>query len=126
MKFLTSDVITIADIKIFQDEIFAQCQKLFVSKGNDYSGADADTFANIRLAAHIGLVKNPAHSCLVRMMDKIMRLRMLTDPDITREVKDESVRDTLQDLINYACYVVMLDEERRNREKRLIKSITHS
>ncbi len=111
---MSDNVITTKDIKIFQDYIFEKCQKAFVAKGNDYSGADKDTFANIRLAAHIGLVQNPAHSCLVRMMDKVMRLRMLTDETISQQVRDESLEDTLSDLINYATYVVMLDKERRD------------
>jgi len=113
MKHSISKPITTKDIKIFQDYIFEKCQKAFVAKGNDYSGADEDTFANIRLASDIGLVQNPAHSCLVRMMDKVMRLRMLTDDNLTQQVNDESLEDTLSDLINYATYVVMLDKERR-------------
>jgi hypothetical protein len=113
MHLTSENVITTKDIKVFQDYIFEKCQAAFVAKGNDYSGADADTFANIRLASNIGLVQNPAHSCLVRMMDKVMRLRMLTDETIAQQVKDESLEDTLSDLINYATYVVMLDKERR-------------
>lgn len=110
-----SNIITTNDILKFQDEIFANCRKAVAAKGNDYSGANKnqDTFANIRIASDIGLVKNPAHSCLVRMMDKVMRLKNLTDPDITQQVKDESIQDTLEDLINYATYVVMLDRERK-------------
>ena len=111
----TPGIITSDDIIKYQTEIFANCQRAVKAKGNDYSGAGADTFANIRLASHIGLVKNPAHSCLVRMMDKVMRLKNLTDPDVTQAVKDESIKDTLEDLINYATYVVMLDSERKNK-----------
>jgi len=113
MLQLESNIIVTKDIKVFQDRIFEKCQAAFISKGNDYSGADKDTFANIRLASHIGLVQNPAHSCLVRMMDKVMRLRMLTDNSIKQQVNDESLEDTLSDLINYATYVVMLDKERK-------------
>ena len=49
-------------------------------------------------------------------MDKVMRMRMLTDNNIKQQVNDESLEDTLSDLINYATYVVMLDKERKLNE----------
>ena len=57
MLQLEFNCIVTKDIKEFQDRIFEKCQKAFVSKGNDYSGADKDTFANIRLASHIGMFR---------------------------------------------------------------------
>jgi len=112
-KFDKLGIISIKDIARFQDEIFAKCKGDAISKGNDYSGASADTFANIRLGFQLGLVKTPAASAMVRGLDKVMRIRNLTDPDISQQVKDESIIDTLGDLINYFTYIVLLDKERR-------------
>lgn len=109
------NVITTKDIKVFQDRIFEKCQKLFIAKGNDYSGMSKDTFANLRLASHIGMVECDAHSAIIRGLDKIMRLYNLTDPRLEQKVKDESLEDTLADLINYFTYVVMFDQERRRK-----------
>lgn len=112
-KFDKLGIISTDDIARFQTEIFSNCQRAVVSKGNDYSGPAKDTFANIRLAAHIGLVKCPAHSAAVRGLDKVMRIINLTDPEAKQAVKDESLQDTLEDLINYYSYVILLDKERR-------------
>lgn len=43
---------------------------------------------------------------LVRLYDKYMRLRTLCVPGTMRAVADESTRDTLIDLANYACMEV--------------------
>lgn len=109
--------ITTKDIIRFQNKIFQRCQSAMVSKGNDYSGNGVDTFANIRLAYQLGLVKTPAASAFVRGLDKVMRIKNLTDPDVSQAVKDESIQDTLEDLINYFTYIVLLDRERREMSK---------
>ena len=113
-KFDKLGVITTKDISRFQDQIFEKCRSDMNNKGNDYSGLGEDTFANIRLAYDLGLVKTPAASAFVRGLDKVMRLKNLTDPEVSQKVKDESIVDTLGDLINYFTYIVLLDKERRN------------
>ena len=67
-----------------------EAHKLFLEKNKDYG----DAFANY---GPIGVI--------VRIGDKIQRLMSITK--ITM-VKDESVRDTLIDLHNYAAMAVML------------------
>lgn len=110
-------VITTKDIARFQEQIFTKCRGDMNAKGNDYSGNGEDTFANIRLAYELGVVKTPAASAFVRGLDKVMRIKNLTDPDISQQVKDESIEDTLGDLINYFTYIVLLDKERRRMSK---------
>ena len=85
---------------------------LVASKGHDYSGGgNEDTFANIRLAHHLGLVDTPQSSVLVRMGDKFSRLVPLRNPAHAAQVKDESAKDTVVDLINYAIYYYILYKE---------------
>ena len=79
----------------------AQVQKegyeLFVKKNKDYG----DSFATY---GPIGVI--------VRMGDKISRLTSLTNSGI-QLVDNESVRDTLIDLHNYAAMAVMLMDEQK-------------
>jgi hypothetical protein len=52
---------------------------------------------------------------IVRMGDKMRRIENLFQKSEVSKVKDESVRDTLVDLLNYAAMgIILLDENRRN------------
>jgi len=57
------------------------------------------------------------------MGDKMMRLISLTrDPSVTASVKDESIRDTIRDLINYSSYLyIVYLEEKTNGQGRIRK-----
>ena len=84
-------------------EQLAQVQKegyeLFVKKNKDYG----DAFANF---GPVGVI--------VRLGDKIQRLASVTKNSVTL-VEDESVRDTLLDLHNYAAMaLLLLDEKKEN------------
>ena len=71
--------------------------ELFKAKNRDYG----DAFA------HYGSI-----GVLVRMGDKISRLKSITKSSITL-VNNETLRDTLIDLHNYAAMAIMLlDEEK--------------
>jgi phosphoglycolate phosphatase-like HAD superfamily hydrolase len=89
-----------------QDEYLQVVQKLYEiyrMKNADYG----DSFRKVR-----GIVPN---AILVRLYDKLFRLETLLK-GAKRQVKDESVRDTLMDLANYAIMEVMegdADEYRR-------------
>lgn len=69
---------------------------LFQKKNKDYG----DAFANF---GTIGV--------LVRMSDKISRAVSITNSSVTL-VDDESLRDTLIDLHNYAAMAIMLMDEK--------------
>lgn len=77
-------------LRKIQDE----CLEVFKKKNADYG----DAFA-----------KYGAIGVIVRIGDKISRLSTITKNKI--EVKDESLRDTLLDLHNYAAMALMLYEE---------------
>lgn len=83
-------------------ETFEKCLSLVRKKNNDYSGiknADTDPFKNIRGAEFVGVPNE--RGILVRMMDKMGRISSLLSQDAA--VKEESINDTLDDLINYAA-----------------------
>ena len=77
--------------KIIQSEAL----QLFSKKNEDYG----DAFANFGV---IGV--------LVRMSDKISRALSISNKNVTL-VNDESMRDTLVDLHNYAAMAIMLIDE---------------
>lgn len=77
------------------DRILGEMADLHAKKNADYGNAFADSFREF------GMV-----SAVIRMNDKMNRLKALTKQDA--QVKTESIRDTLIDL---ACYAVMTIEE---------------
>ena len=81
----------VAQMKAVQDESL----ELFARKNKDYG----DSFAKY---GSVGVI--------VRLGDKIERLSSITRTGVTM-VNDESVRDTLIDLHNYAAMALMLLDE---------------
>lgn len=74
-------------------EITKQMAKTYAIKNHDYG----DSFSE-------GLKKiGPAYAT-GRLHDKLNRIINLTKPDVSQQVKDESIKDTLLDL---ACYSIM-------------------
>lgn len=78
-------------------KIQSEAFKLFQRKNADYG----DAFAN---HGPIGV--------LVRLGDKIQRLQHITNKSVTL-VNNESLRDTLIDLHNYAAMAIMLLDEQK-------------
>ena len=74
--------------------------ELFRKKNTDYG----DAFANY---GPIGVI--------VRMGDKIQRLQSINARGITM-INNESIRDTLVDLHNYAAMAVMLIDEQKTKD----------
>ena len=95
----------------------AEALKLVEVKGADYNRAqqeDGDTLFNLKVSSLLGVTKTPTQGLLVRITDKLMRLVSLTsDPKANPQVKDESVKDTIKDTINYLVYLYVLYEEAR-------------
>ena len=77
-------------------KIHASCRILGANKNKDYSGT----------LDPIGVTGLPGIS--TRLLDKVSRLSSLVQPNAEQKVKDESIRDTLMDMINYASYGIML------------------
>lgn len=85
-------------------EICDYLNNLYASKNADYGNAFGDTFKEL------GIV-----SAITRITDKTNRLKSLCKPGADQQVNDESVRDTLLDLANYAIMTVIeMDNERGN------------
>lgn len=77
---------------------FKSCLETMKKKNNDYAGkGTADPFKNFKNSLVIGVPVQKG--ILVRLMDKMTRVGNLLDQEAT--VKDESITDTIDDMINY-------------------------
>ena len=91
METITNDK-RAQQMKTVQNEAF----NLFLKKNKDYGDAFA-TYGTIGV--------------LVRIGDKINRLQNISKTKVELEVKNETLRDTLIDLHNYAAMAVFLLDE---------------
>ena len=78
----------------------------YVAKNADYGNSFSETFERFGLTAPV-----------VRMWDKLQRIETLSRQDA--KVKDESIRDTLLDLANYAIMTVMELDDKHKEAKRI-------
>ena len=80
--------------------IFNKCLEIADAKGRDYSGT-TDGMGNFRDFGWRGIV--------VRLGDKYHRIKnLIMNQGMTRAVHDESIDDTLRDLINYAALALVM------------------
>ena len=104
---------TLEAIEQLHKDLCSEALALVSKKGADYNRteqANGDTLANLKMSAKLGLVESPAHGVLVRLLDKLMRLKSLCKPGEKPANSDEKVRDTVVDIINYAVYALALTE----------------
>jgi len=86
------------------DDIITELAIIRKAKGHDYSGEE-DTFDNLREFGSLGV--------LARLTDKVKRLIRFYQQN-PLYVKDESIEDTMKDLINYALYLKIMFEQEKN------------
>jgi hypothetical protein len=99
--------------KLFRntENIFAKCLKTMREKNHDYSGDNADDpMRNFNISAQVVGI-TPEQGILVRMVDKINRLGTAFS-GAELKVKDETIEDTLGDLINYSAIVAFRHSQR--------------
>lgn len=82
------------------EQTFQKCLEIAKKKNNDYAGeATTDPYKNLRGSEFVGV--SPDRAILVRMMDKMSRISNLLSQE--NAVKDESIEDSLNDMINYSA-----------------------
>ena len=89
------------ELNEFVVKTFQKCAKTIGEKNSDYNFDRNDALSNFRLCHRMG-VASPTSGILVRMLDKVARICSL---NASKGEVDESVEDTLDDLI---CYAVIL------------------
>ena len=93
------------------DEFHTELKKLgdlHDRKQQDY-GTDADPFANVRASEDFGV--SAWMGCLIRMNDKVQRLKTFCK---TGELSNEGVEDSLQDLAVYSLIALVLFKEKND------------
>lgn len=110
-------------------EICEEAQRLISTKGADYNRAQqlaGDTLFNMRVGTILGITDTITQGVLNRISDKFMRLISLTkDPTVQAAVKDESVRDTVRDVVNYVIYLYLFYVESRAEAQDKEQKIQH-
>ena len=82
------------------EKLMVEMLGIYKAKNKDYGDSFSESFEEFGLIAPV-----------VRMNDKMNRIKSLTQSE-GRQVKDESLRDSLVDLANYAMMtVVELDQQ---------------
>lgn len=99
-------------------DTFDACLSIVERKNHDYAG-DEDAFKNFRYSTLVGVPETRA--ILVRITDKLARVSNLLDKDPA--VVNESVTDTLLDLINYTAILKALMEEQNESLSNLQKEV---
>ena len=111
---------TLAHVLEVHENLCNAARAIIKIKGRDYNREqqiDGDTLFNMSVSAILGITKTVTQGILVRISDKFMRLISLTKvPTETPAVKNESVKDTIQDMINYRVYLYIKYEEERHVE----------
>lgn len=82
-------------------DISLEMRDIYQAKNSDYGDSFGETYKKL------GLV-----SAVTRISDKTNRLQNLCSND--QKVKDESLRDTLMDLANYAVMTIIELDSRRD------------
>lgn len=88
------------------EQLTEQLIETYKAKNKDYGDSFADSFREFGIT-----------SAVVRMNDKMNRIKSLSKSE-DRQVKDESLRDSLMDLANYALMTVI---ELENEQMRGVK-----
>lgn len=80
------------DLRLLHEHMCEDARSLMKNKNVDYA-TESDIFRNFRMFGELGI--------LVRMSDKLARLRSILENGRVA-VSDESINDTLLDIINYS------------------------
>lgn len=112
---------TLEEVLAFREEMYKRSRALVEKKGHDYNRAQqdgGDTLFNLRVCELLGVVDTAERGVLVRLSDKFMRLVSLTaEAGVDARVSDESVLDTVADIHNYADYLALMWQARRDRDR---------
>jgi hypothetical protein len=85
--------------------------EIMKKKNADYAGGGTDPFANFRRAEALGICSTE-QAFLVRMTDKMSRLSTFANKG-KLDVEDETVYDTLLDLINYSVLLAAYIKDKK-------------
>lgn len=89
---------TIDELLEMHSQTCEAARQIMRAKNADYTAGSADPFANFGASEVLGVSR--VKSLLIRVLDKIQRIRSFDELG-SLQVKNESVDDAIQDVINY-------------------------
>ena len=106
----------IEQLEKLHKETSQKCLEIMLKKNSDYTGGEKseDIFANFRTSEVLGV--NPVIGIMLRVMDKIQRIRSFTE-DGQLKVQEESVDDACEDVVNYMILAKAMLKEQRQKWK---------
>lgn len=108
---------TAKELLQLHDETCKTCRVIMEKKNSDYTGGRGatDPFANFNASKILNI--HPVQGLLLRVIDKIQRIRSFTN-DRELSVPNETVEDACDDIVNYAILAkAMLMEERKEAKQ---------
>ena len=102
---------------LIHEETCKAAHEIMRQKNSDYTGGSEATYAleNFKASRSLGL--HPATGLLLRVQDKLMRIRSFV-ADGKLRVVNESVEDACDDIVNYAILCkALLREEAENKDR---------
>ena len=103
---------TLEHVLLIHDRICSEARAVVETKGHDYNRLQqktGETLFNLKVPKLLGIVDTNTQPILSLMSNKLMRLTSLTrDPSVTPSVKNETIRDTIEHLINYNIYLYIV------------------
>lgn len=107
-----SSLTTVADLLSHHENLTKAAKSLMEKKNHDYGGREENCWGNLELVeALTGGDVTLEEGVLIRMGDKLSRLWTISHSEAM--VVDESVDDTIIDIINYAVLLSARIKERR-------------
>lgn len=99
---------TLETVMKVHNMLCTEARSIISTKGHDYNREqqqNGDTLFNLTVSQVLGITETTTQGILTRLGDKFMRLISLTkSKHIKAAVKNESVKDTTKDIINYVTY----------------------
>ena len=119
LRFLSMSALEMTSKELLQlhDETCKTCRVIMEKKNSDYTGGRGatDPFANFNASKILNI--HPVQGLLLRVIDKIQRIRSFTN-DKELSVPNATVEDACDDIVNYAILAkAMLMEQRSQIEQ---------
>ncbi len=98
--------ISLKQLEKIRKELWQEASAMVSTKGHDYNykqHISGDTLSNLRSSSNVGILDDPMQYCLALVVNKVNRANSLRL--VEPAVKGESMKDAIEDGINYLTYV---------------------
>lgn len=97
----------------FTNKLFDECASLLLKKSSDYANTETNVFKNLSMIEHYG-VGTTQVAIFTKLSDKLSRLATYINKGEFK-VNDESLKNTVEDLINYSALFLAYIESKEKK-----------